>query len=246
MEKFNIETNAITLVALVITVVILLILAGITISSLTGENGLFARAREASIDTNKSSACEQIKLAIMASYEETVLNLEDLNQNLKNIQGLTYKDKIIDENNRIDSLPILLKVKNFEFCINGNGQIFNVITIEEAQEDEMLNKEENSVLKDEYGNIIIIPAGFKIRVDKTTNFASNATDGIVIEDSDVTEDGNNNLRGNQFVWIPVGKISRNNNLDDNTNIKLSRYEFSDGTNNFVDDERKYYRKGYTN
>ncbi len=34
----------ITLVALIITIIILLILAGITIGTLTGENGLFTRA----------------------------------------------------------------------------------------------------------------------------------------------------------------------------------------------------------
>lgn len=43
-EKYN---NGITLIALVVTIVILLILAGIAISALTGENGLFKRARQA-------------------------------------------------------------------------------------------------------------------------------------------------------------------------------------------------------
>ena len=34
-----------------ITIIILLILAGITISTLTGENGLFTRAKEANVKT---------------------------------------------------------------------------------------------------------------------------------------------------------------------------------------------------
>ena len=37
------EQKGITLVALVITIIILLILAGISIATLTGENGLFKR-----------------------------------------------------------------------------------------------------------------------------------------------------------------------------------------------------------
>ena len=37
-EKFK-KTNGITLIALVITIVVLLILAGVSIATLTGENG---------------------------------------------------------------------------------------------------------------------------------------------------------------------------------------------------------------
>ena len=43
------KIQGITLVSLVITIILLLILAGITIATLTGENGLFARAQRAKI-----------------------------------------------------------------------------------------------------------------------------------------------------------------------------------------------------
>ena len=45
------EQKGITLVALVITIIILLILAGISIATLTGENGLFKRAKDAKNNT---------------------------------------------------------------------------------------------------------------------------------------------------------------------------------------------------
>ena len=45
MKEKNVK--GITLVALVITIIILLILAGITIMALTGDNGLFTRAQQA-------------------------------------------------------------------------------------------------------------------------------------------------------------------------------------------------------
>lgn len=45
------ETKGITLIVLVITIIILLILAGISILALGGENGLFARARQAKNNT---------------------------------------------------------------------------------------------------------------------------------------------------------------------------------------------------
>ena len=44
--KFK-ETKGITLIALVITIIVLLILAGITISALSGDNGILTNATKA-------------------------------------------------------------------------------------------------------------------------------------------------------------------------------------------------------
>ena len=55
------KQNGITLVALVITIIILLILAGISIGALTNE-GLFQKAQDAKTKTDESIANEQITL----------------------------------------------------------------------------------------------------------------------------------------------------------------------------------------
>ena len=47
-EKQMIKNKGITLIALVITIIVLLILAGITIASITGENGILRKNRECS------------------------------------------------------------------------------------------------------------------------------------------------------------------------------------------------------
>ena len=60
------ENKGITLVALVITIIILLILAGITISSLTN-TGLFAKAKEAR-DKTQNAAENQAKT--LNEYED--------------------------------------------------------------------------------------------------------------------------------------------------------------------------------
>ena len=62
MKKRRKTNKGITLVALVITVIILLILAGIVISSLTGDNGLFKRAKYARIETALGTIKEQLML----------------------------------------------------------------------------------------------------------------------------------------------------------------------------------------
>ena len=69
MKKRRKTNKGITLVALVITVIILLILAGIVISSLTGDNGLFKRAKEARQNTLDAQNKEKVTLE---GYEDTI------------------------------------------------------------------------------------------------------------------------------------------------------------------------------
>ena len=55
MNKTKKNTRGITLIALVITIIVLLILAGVTIAVLSGENGILTRAAEAKEKTRASS-----------------------------------------------------------------------------------------------------------------------------------------------------------------------------------------------
>lgn len=64
------KQKGITLIALVITIIVLLILAGISIAMLTGENGLLTKATKSEQETKKASAKEKIQLAIMSSFEK--------------------------------------------------------------------------------------------------------------------------------------------------------------------------------
>ena len=50
IQKKN-EQFGITLIALSVTIIVMLILAGVTIATLTGEGGIISRAREASFRT---------------------------------------------------------------------------------------------------------------------------------------------------------------------------------------------------
>ena len=60
----NIQNRGITLIALVITIIVLLILAGVTIATLTGNNGILTRATEASKQTENKGLKEEIELAV--------------------------------------------------------------------------------------------------------------------------------------------------------------------------------------
>ena len=69
MIKLN-KNEGITLIALVITIIVLLILAGISIATLTGENGLLSKATTAKEETKKAEIREEIELAIIAIQAE--------------------------------------------------------------------------------------------------------------------------------------------------------------------------------
>ena len=71
------ETKGITLVALVITIIILLILAGISISSLTG-SGLFKKADDAKIKAERAEIIEKARIDI---FKKQTDNLGDFTEN---------------------------------------------------------------------------------------------------------------------------------------------------------------------
>lgn len=66
------QENGITLIALVITIIVLLILAGISIATLTGENGLLAKTNIAKEQTEIVDAKEQAKIDITVEIAERI------------------------------------------------------------------------------------------------------------------------------------------------------------------------------
>ena len=70
-EKNMLKRNkGITLIALVITIIILLILAGVSIAMLTGNNGILTQAQNAKEETEKASLIEQVKVDILEKQSE--------------------------------------------------------------------------------------------------------------------------------------------------------------------------------
>ena len=75
MEKiFNKKAKGITLIALVITIVIVLILAGISMSFVLGENGIITKAQEAREKTEEAKANEEKDFAGWTDSTDKILN----------------------------------------------------------------------------------------------------------------------------------------------------------------------------
>ena len=178
----NMRNKGITLIALVITIIVLLILAGVTIATLTGENGILTRASEASEATKKANVEEQVKLAVTASIgEDGKIHLDDLNTELRKIEG--EKTGI-----PISSLPADITIDGYEVHIDGNG----VVSIGDNAGGGNTDTGETIV------DGVTIPEGFYHVVGTTVDT------GLVISDVE-GDDLNNTKQGNQFVWVPVSK-----------------------------------------
>ena len=73
-EKIINEPKGITLIALIITIIILLILAGVTINVLVGENGLFSTAKRAGESYDEAAAREKLETVLVSLQAEKITN----------------------------------------------------------------------------------------------------------------------------------------------------------------------------
>ena len=117
--KEQLKTNkGITLIALVITIIVLLILAGVTIATLTGDNGILTKAQNAKEKNAQKTVEEQINLAVQASRinEGLVIDKDILEQELTN-NGIEITKSENDE------LPWTVKKDGYVYTISENGEV---------------------------------------------------------------------------------------------------------------------------
>ena len=116
MLKQTKKQKGITLIALVITIIVLLILAAVTINALSGDNGILKRATEAKQKTRRADALEKIRLAVMTATANGVgeANPDDLKAELEKA-GATVKTT--------GELPWEVTLDGYMFRINENLSI---------------------------------------------------------------------------------------------------------------------------
>lgn len=97
------KERGITLIALVITIIVLLILAGVSISLVMGENGVLSQARNAVVDNKNATAKEEVALA-WASLESDYWSKWASNSSLKKSDVFTKENmnKYLQTTGRID------------------------------------------------------------------------------------------------------------------------------------------------
>lgn len=120
-KNFKLTDKGITLIALVITIVVLLILAGVTIATLTGENGILTKASDASEQTKLGDEKEAIGIAYSGLIAE--------NQGKGEITAEKLKEELIrngrtDIKNVTGENPITVEFNSGrQYDIDNNGMI---------------------------------------------------------------------------------------------------------------------------
>ncbi len=187
---------------------------------LSGDNGILNRSTQASENTRAGIVQERIDLAVAENktieYTDDGIKKmkEDIIKELKNDGFLEESEVTILQTT--DTITIGTIIVDFS-KLGTSTQT----TIKEAREAGTVFNGTESPLVDNYGNEIIVPAGFKIII------GDNVTEGVVIQDENAKNDTS---KGNQFVWIPVGTIYTNELKTESKTIELGRYVFVDDSN----------------
>lgn len=116
------KNKGITIIALVITVIVLLILSGVTIKILTGNNGILNKAMEAKKVTEINSEKGKIQLAVMQTIQDNEsfkIEKEQLEQNL--ITNIGKNETELRENEK-GYLVKILKTQRY-YSVSENGKV---------------------------------------------------------------------------------------------------------------------------
>ena len=128
-ERKN-ETNGITLIALVITIIVLLILAGVSIAMLTGENGILTQAQRASEETEVASEKEAVSLAYTSAYTK--------NKGEGNVTDIKMQEALDENGTDAEASGTGTLIVEFEngrtYMIDQNGNVTG--PLEEPEETE--------------------------------------------------------------------------------------------------------------
>ena len=178
------NNKGITLIALIITIIILLILAGVTITMLTGDNGILKQATNARETNSKAEFEEQVKLAVMASKvnDTASINLETLENEINKIDGTTIT-KSTD-----DKLPWTVKKESYEVTITAN-----TTGKDDGKKDEDTKIDYGTKKPEEDTRKVIEQATAAKPEGSTIDPTTNKKTGIVMIDS----------KQNEWVWVEV-------------------------------------------
>ena len=116
------ENKGVTLIALAVTIIIMLILAGVTISTLTGNSGISSNANQARIQNELAQYKEQMKLYLAEKKVENYdFFIESLNAGK---ESLIYDGKPDDEKGNIKTIIPNIADEYIECLQIINGELY--------------------------------------------------------------------------------------------------------------------------
>ncbi len=124
-------TKGITLIALVITIIVLLILTGVTIATLTGENGILTKAGDAKTKTVEEQEKEEIKTAYAAAVTEKLSNGDTSNVTAGELNAELSKQDTqatATDGTKEGDIDVTFSETNHKYTVHQNGDEKGKIT----------------------------------------------------------------------------------------------------------------------
>jgi len=173
-QKKNTQ-NGITLIALVITIIVLLILAGVSINAIVGQNGILNKTQEAVVETKKASVLEEAQMVLVEWQSDHL------------ISNTPYEGRTAQTTSGADVLCTAGKIIVVD---NENG---NVYAADFPNGEKLgdwnkvdINADDPATKQIYRAMNPVIPTGF-------THTEGEWNTGYVIKDG----------KGDEFVWVPV-------------------------------------------
>ena len=217
--------KGITLIALVITIIILLILAGVTIITLTGENGILNQASKARIESIKGKEIEQIKLSYNAvkidklKDSNSPVTSTDLGDELKKYNENTTAET---DTENTELIIVTFEDTNNQYIVDENGNItFKGEKEEEKVEyivgygsDWLFDKTDNAIYRytgdfsNLENNILVIPTYWKESESSTEEYEVKT---VKNSGGNILAGNSNTIPNNLKLKLPFGleKIDEN-------------------------------------
>lgn len=251
--------RGITLIALVITIIVLLILAGVSIITLTGDNGLLQKAKDTADSTKDGEELERVKL-IVAESKIDELGMDIQKETIKKVANKEFTE------NRY----------SLEDTTDGNGYKF---TVKETQKEYYISKSGFVEKFEDYvASITVDPDEPKVYVT-ATNIKSNPSEyyGMKVNYSPSVKNQATNQNENITGWkiffaddyniylisenyikcdlMPAVGVNRPHYIYDGNNSRANfdnydlRQVYRDGSSNVNDTAKswlsQYYNKNFS-
>ena len=212
--------RGITLIALVVTIVVLLILAGVSISMLTGENGIITQAQQSKLQTEIGKEKEYITLSVSAVKGDKVSrgDTSEITSSELQIEINKYTDEATVTGS--GTLTVTYESgRSYEVDQDGNIEQKEELTPEEAKKIVYATGCEDGLIIETADGTVY----YKEEFQKTGFQQIEITDEKIITTNGIKEAGENYFVDNQgkvYTWGRNSYGQLGNGTDENSNMPI--------------------------
>ncbi len=199
MKKDKLETSmkGITLIALVVTIVVLLILAGVSIAMLTGENGIITQAKEAKDQTIISDEKESISIAYTGCMQDNMFE--------KNVTDIQLQTEMTNNGRNVtviasgEDLIVTFNETTHQYKIDQEGKVEIIKTLTPEEAARIVD-----VITYYDDNIYVLTAGGEVKLANT--IAGNIFDELEARDDEIITSNGVRKKGENWFIDNKGKV----------------------------------------